>query len=320
MPYSRYYRYKLSADQKKLYDELFAGLKDRRPSIRTHTIRERNHHKVLYALDYDNPELYYVNFSEVQIVETPQYFEFSFTYYCDYSTQAMLDKHLKNVMAQIIKKTAAQDPDASALAIHDWLVSTCAYGECNQFPKASYSIIGPLLYSKCVCEGYAKAYKFLADEMKIRCTVVSGNGKSPEGNNEPHAWNIVGINNKFYHVDVAYDSYIESRYCSRAYYLLSTKEILFDHSFDGTFELPECLESGSILPRVSDISELVAFLRNEYRKRATHSEVWLYQGFTLDKLIEKIEGHLSVVDFVWFNRIAAYWYNDYSKTLFVSWR
>jgi transglutaminase/protease-like cytokinesis protein 3 len=49
-----------------------------------------------------------------------------------------------------------------------------------------------------VGEGYAMAYKALCDELGLECYVVQGTY-----NARPHAWNIVGIDGSYYHVDVA---------------------------------------------------------------------------------------------------------------------
>lgn len=51
-----------------------------------------------------------------------------------------------------------------------------------------------------VCEGYAKCYKLLLNEAGIEAYYISGDG-NPVG----HAWNLVNINNIFYHVDACWD-------------------------------------------------------------------------------------------------------------------
>ena len=320
MAYSRYYRYKLSDFQRKLYDELLFGMEERKQEIRSEYYSAQDIQAVLYAINFDNPNLYYVDFNRIKIMQSALFCIFVITYYCDTDTQRMIDKKIKTVTDLLLKQIAGQSMQSAALMLHDWLVSKCSYGDCNAFPNASHSIIGALLYSKCVCEGYAKAYKYLADLIKIRCLVVTGKGIHPDGTKGGHAWNIIKMNNSFYHVDVTFDLLFANQYCSRAYFLLSTKEILHDHSMDEPVPLPVCANSGSILEKVSGTTELLLFLENEYQKRVTHSEVRLTRGFTKEKLMSMINRKLSANDVKWFNQIASYWYGDYCRTLFVCWR
>lgn len=320
MTYSRYYRYKLSDSLKKLYDQLLLGMKERSHEIHSDNYSNQDIQDVLYALNFDNPNLYYVNFKELRITRSSIRITFIITYYCDADTQRSIDKKIKSITNHVLKPLIGQSMRSGALVIHDWLVTKCTYGECDMFPNASHSIVGAILYSKCVCEGYAKAYKYFADLIKMRCIVVTGKGIHPDGTEGGHAWNIIKMNNNFYHVDVTYDLLIANQYCSRAYYMLSTKEILHDHSIDETFDLPICNSNGSVLQVVSGTSELLKFLENEYQKRVTHSEVRLTKGFTKEQLISMIHGKLTAKDTMWYNQIESYWYGDYCRTLFVCWR
>lgn len=320
MAYSRYYRYKLSNSLKKLYDELLLGMEERKREIRSGSYSVQDIQVVLYALNFDNPSLYYVDFGKITIMRSSSYSVFTITYRCDAVTQRKIDKRIKDVTDLVLKQVAGRSIQSAALILHDWLVSNCSYGDCDAFPNAAHSIVGALLYSKCVCEGYAKAYKYLADLIKMRCLVVIGKGIHADGSEGGHAWNIIKIKDSFYHVDVTFDLLFADKYCSRAYYLLSTKEILHDHSIDDDFDLPACTNSGSILTKVSGTAELLRFLESEYKKRVTHSEVRLTKGFTKEKLMEMINNKLSYKDVIWFSHIASYWYGDYCRTLFVCWK
>ena len=320
MTYSRYYRFKLSASQKVIYDELLMRIKERRHEIHLGSYSTEELQIVLFALTFDNPDLYYVDFKKIKILKSALYSSIFISYYCDEATQIRFDNILKNVTNSILKTLNENNNKEHSLILHDWLVSNCTYGDGDMFPDASHSIIGALLFSKCVCEGYAKAYKYLADLIKMRCIVITGKGIHPDGSEVGHAWNIIKEKNNFYHVDITFDLLFANRYCSRAYYMLSTKEILHDHSIDNSFEFPVCTHSGSILKVVSGTSELLMFLENEYKKKATHSEVRLTKGFTEEKLMTMIRSKLSMKDALWFSHIESYWYGDYCRTLFVCWR
>lgn len=94
---------------------------------------------------------------------------------------------------------------------HNYLASTIEYyniDEGNPLEKSYVqSAYGALIIGKCVCQGYAEAYKRILNYVGIPCDLVSGKILDTDG--EWHAWNIVHINkNKVHaHVDVTWDSH-----------------------------------------------------------------------------------------------------------------
>ena len=242
------------------------------------------------------------------------------SYLFDEYLQRKIEQKLKIVTSKILNSVAGKTMKTASLILHDWLVCNCQYGECNDAPNASHSIVGALIYSKCVCEGYAKAYKYLADLIKMRAIVVVGKGMHPDGTSGGHAWNIVMLNKQCFHVDVTFDLLFAGKYCSRAYYLLSTKEILYDHSIDPIFEMPECSTDSQVLQIVSGTTELINYLNAQYQSRVTHSEVRLTKGFPKQKLFTMIKEKMAAKDVGWYNQIDSFWYGDKSRTFFVCWK
>ena len=58
---------------------------------------------------------------------------------------------------------------------------------------------------KCVCEGYAKAFKYMLDSFGIESTLVIGTATNSQGESENHAWNYVKLNGRWYAVDCTWD-------------------------------------------------------------------------------------------------------------------
>lgn len=58
-----------------------------------------------------------------------------------------------------------------------------------------------LVGGRAQCSGYAAAFKMLCDEVGIFCIIASGRADF-EGAHGPHAWNVVRVDGKTYHVDV----------------------------------------------------------------------------------------------------------------------
>lgn len=83
-----------------------------------------------------------------------------------------------------------------AVAIHNYLTETVTY---EDFENA-HDAWGALIDQRAVCEGIAYAFCLLAKKCGLESVVVSG---FLEGH--PHAWNMVSINSKLYHLDVTSD-------------------------------------------------------------------------------------------------------------------
>lgn len=90
------------------------------------------------------------------------------------------------------------------LAVHDYIVNSSKYDESLLYdlkiPPESYSTYGVLELGTAVCEGYAKAMKYLLDDLQINSMIVIGESKG-----ENHAWNLVELESEYYHIDATWD-------------------------------------------------------------------------------------------------------------------
>ena len=88
--------------------------------------------------------------------------------------------------------------------VHNWLIDNIEY-DTNFESNEPYSIYGALKEGKAVCEGYARSFKYILDELGIPCVLVSGTGTNSNDQTESHAWNYVEIAGEWYAVDVTWD-------------------------------------------------------------------------------------------------------------------
>ena len=88
--------------------------------------------------------------------------------------------------------------------VHDYLIDNIDY-DTTLAKKNIYDIYGALVQKSCVCEGYAKAFKYLIDQMEIPCVMVIGQATNTNGQTENHAWNYVQIENNWYAIDCTWD-------------------------------------------------------------------------------------------------------------------
>lgn len=87
--------------------------------------------------------------------------------------------------------------------VHDWLVDNVKYDTNNS--KNTSNIYGCLVNKSVVCEGYARTFKYLLDELEIPCVLVSGIATDDDGKKERHAWNYVYLKNDWYAIDTTWD-------------------------------------------------------------------------------------------------------------------
>ena len=122
------------------------------------------------------------------------------------------------------------------LYLHDKLASIITYANGNN----AHNAYGAIVEKTAVCEGYAKALQYLLQRAGIQSFIVNGHGQNPSaGSIEPHAWNYVRINGKYYHVDLTWND--QGNTLFHAYFNQTDRVILEDHAISATnYPLPSC--------------------------------------------------------------------------------
>ena len=130
-------------------------------------------------------------------------------------------------------------------AVHDWMIKNVKYDYPKylkgRLPRVAHTAQGSLIKKLCVCDGYALGFKKIMKSLKIPCRVVYG-----KGNGGGHAWNMVKLGGKWYHIDVTWDDPIltggnyGNTTCYYDYFLKSTSYMKkHGHSFK-TSRYPKC--------------------------------------------------------------------------------
>ena len=120
--------------------------------------------------------------------------------------------------------------------LHDYLAKNIIYDRGLPDTKSQreiHTIVGALLNNACVCDGYARAYRLLCDQLHLSCIVAIGDSTAM-GNAGPHAWNFVKLNHQVYHVDVTWDSCLFYNGCPAFDYYFMRNDAVFlkEHSWD----------------------------------------------------------------------------------------
>lgn len=207
------------------------------------------------AFNYDNPGVFYLNankmFLNIETTTTGSQKKYNVFIDCgrqnnyftdEFSSKEQIDNAIikvEQVKNQIIaNKTGNTYQDIKM--VHDYLVDNLEYDTSISRPHI-YTIYGALINKVCVCEGYARAFKYIMDSLNIPCVMVMGEGTNSQGQRENHAWNYVQLDGRWFAIDATWDDPVvqgggrvsnESRY---KYFLKGSNTFNQDHVPSGRF-------------------------------------------------------------------------------------
>lgn len=207
----------------------------------------------LDAFFYDHPEIFYIDLTKMALMTTSTSFgplttytvkiepKDNKTYLLDcYTSELDVNSAISKV--ETIKNNAINevinDNDYNKIfKIHNMLANSIEYNS-SLDTKISYNIYGALVNRKTVCEGYAKAFKYILDSLNIECILVSGTATNSSGKTESHMWNYVKLNNNWYGVDVTWDDPIiiggsSKNNIRHDYFLKGKNTFITSHSTSG---------------------------------------------------------------------------------------
>lgn len=261
-----YYYEQLNKKQQKAYYAIKEGLLDIKDSFMVPMLDRKELSDIYFMIRMDCPEIFYS-------------VRFSYKYYEESSFVEMIPEYLfkadkirehRQAMKSRIEKLARQakdlDEKGKEVFIHDYLVQNVKYDKLKK--EYSHEIIGALGNGVAVCEGIAKSVKALCDALNIWCIVVIAEANPDNGIKYRHAWNIVKINGKFYHLDATFDNNITKDEIVRYdYFNLSDKQIFRDHE-PLVWKAVECTDSDNFYYKEKKVSWTTV---EEVRKRAAQA-------------------------------------------------
>lgn len=199
--------------------------------------------KIASAINYDHPELFYVDFRHLSFMITPMGTVYNVNYLVKSSLRSLFERELEDRISSILN-LATQRKLKGAYEkcrwIHDYLVRNIRYNHealkrPDEYPD-SFSIKGVFMDGLAVCEGISKAFKLLCDRIgDVDASVVFGTSSQDTlGLNIPHAWNVVTFNGNYVHIDVTWDIGLSesSRYTRYDYFCVSDRWMKEDHVYD----------------------------------------------------------------------------------------
>ena len=226
----------LSDTAKTIYD----GLYQNRENLKTGTYRiefgesfesilsrdggedelKREYQSAIEAFLYDNPEIFYLEATNmyINIEKITRITGIKYNVYIDnesnvsylaegFNSKQSVDEAealIEQTRDEILSLTTGESDYEKIKIVHDYLIDNIEY-DTTVLEKNIYNIYGALVSKKCVCEGYAKAFQYLMNELGIENAIVIGTATNSNGETENHAWNYVKLNDNWYAVDVTWD-------------------------------------------------------------------------------------------------------------------
>lgn len=236
----------MNAEEKKAYKIIYDGLRKRNYQIDVpfHMLSEQIQEIYIRVL-YDNPMLFYVNQTTITMCGQPGAYSLIPEYLYTEREIAQLIREIQVIVDKIHTRVdTLQDEFRIERFLHDSVVKSVPFDYDALNKKDcfnAHSIIGAFIDKKAVCEGIAKAFKFLCNEFSMKCIVVYGKA-SQDGDfsgDTYHAWNLVKVRNESYYVDVTWDNICGHGY---DYFNVTTEEILKDH-MPNISTLPVCRDT-----------------------------------------------------------------------------
>lgn len=154
----------------------------------------------------------------------------------DMSRTSHQAQEIQSQLLMIIKELISSDMDyyQREKAIHDYIVKNNYYDLGKQgglVSEESYSLKGLLENGKGVCQGYAQFFTALCLSTKIPSRIVYG-----EAGGGRHAWNMVELYGKCYHVDVTWNDPIPDRGSKIGYTYYNVPESFIKKDHQWNFE------------------------------------------------------------------------------------
>lgn len=196
------------------------------------------------AFTYDYPELFWVPYEYVvkldglgvkvafSLVDKDNDIETS--YIVPLANKKEMQEEIDEITSKIVTeiKDKTNDKMEMLTLLHDKLCNTVTYYDAPITQDLIYTVYGALFWGYTVCEGYARTMRYLCKELGIECLIVTGTSK-----NEQHMWNMVRLDNEWYHIDLTWndpglDEKDNPKPPLHPYFNVTDEVILKDHTID----------------------------------------------------------------------------------------
>ena len=233
---SRFYYNQINSVAKLIYDNLYKNIDNLKTgnykieygNIFNDILQEANGTQIMQeayseavrAFLFDNPRVFFLEVPKLSLVTETKTSFFSKEYNVNivaqenetylssqFPTEAIVNSainDIKRVASQLKMETEGYSQIDKIKFVHDYLVKNTEY-DISLEKHNIHNIYGALINKFAVCEGYAKAFKYILDVLEVPSIIVVGNATNADGIEEKHSWNYIYIDGKWYGMDVTFD-------------------------------------------------------------------------------------------------------------------
>ncbi len=226
---------------------------------------------------------------------TAEFKDTVFDNFCATNDVGFINQFVLSSSEKIVSENIAADiSDIEKVKIlHDWVCKHTSYGNYDPNAFEQQNDAGIFMGKEVVCEGYARTLNLLLNAADFETYYVSSSD---------HAWNIVKVNNNYFHVDPTWD---DGETISHDWFMKSDRELKESggshaewklnipsslHSFQKDV-LPECKYSmGDVnTDEEINIADLVCLQNHILRRKELNNENWIMSDLTFDGIIDTFD-------------------------------
>lgn len=217
---------------------------------------KKNYQSAIEAFLYENPEVFFLDATKMylNIEEITRITGVKYNVYINqgnktnYLANGIFSKEdverceaeIEQVKNEILAMVSGKNDYEKIRIIHDYMIDTIEY-DTTLLEDNIYNMYGALVAKKSVCEGYAKAFQYLMNQIGIDNVIAIGTATNSNNQTENHAWNYVNLNGNWYAIDVTWDDPViigggrlsnKTRY---QYFLKGSNTLFKNHIESNTF-------------------------------------------------------------------------------------
>ncbi len=242
-----YYYDKLTYEQQKIYSSIANATKNFESefAIRDYIAGDKDEFakevaEAISAFINDHPEAFYLEsqYSSYVISGLKGNIGYIRLNYTEDSVEAINEKleKIQNKIEEYTSNLEGLSDYEKELTIHDRLANGVEYSDLEDLPRAYHTVEGTLIENIGVCDGFTKSLQLLYDRVGIDSIIVLGTLDQ-----NPHAWNMVKLDDEWYHVDITSSRSIidETGIVNHAYFNLTDENIKKFSTIDSPELLPQ---------------------------------------------------------------------------------
>ena len=221
----------MKKEQQAVYQAMLQGLLNLSDSFLIPAIDTRLLSEIFFQLRLDHPEIFWASSYRCRKYPDSPNLIFLPEYIFEKGKIKEHQKALKARVEKLIRPAMDLSPLEKECYVHDFICQNVRYDKLKK--PYSHEIIGPLNQGVGVCEGIAKSVKLLLNELQVE-SVIALCGNNPEkGIKYRHTWNVVKLENSWYHLDATFDNTLGRRTAETGirydYFNLEDRQIFRDH-------------------------------------------------------------------------------------------